>query len=378
MGELFLYSADGQLLFGYNAQGENIHKDCHLLYAAAQRFLQTSNNQFTLSSPSGKKVGISPTNKGEILIYISDGDISSACTCSYLKLQRIMLDKYFGYFVKPIHISGIHLNTVFGVPQVFLQPKNQDLENFLTKVQTAINSPLVAIYNDGVIMTASNDFWKLNKQDLFAIDTLVRLNEAPFSDQSFSKRDGASVRVVMYHVISKVKIVSVVGGAFNLPQTASSALVPVLYEYSQLINSMNTFVPITNKELNVRAWAIVDNRVTPVPKGGQLPPNTKLFSARRFFCYVPKELEADMIRMASKVEEVSEKDIVTDISMRINESKFFYMPKVQVTKKGALFSTTKHVWDLYILHDLDMNIETLRQYSSDTMSKLTDFLKYCE
>jgi hypothetical protein len=64
---------------------------------------------------------------------------------------------------------------------------------------------------------------------------------------------------------------------------------------------------------------------------------------------------------------------VTDISFRLHDHMFFYMPQVLVKK--TYYYRDPHFWSFFAMHDLRRNVEEMRSFAQQMMLNMIQFVK---
>jgi len=355
MEEIVHFRNDGAIKYSYRRDGTSFERECQHLFAAYERLSNNCKIPLSISSEGGKQLSFYPVQNNELIVYLSEKQYHADAILSLLKSHSTMLSSFLGSFSRPIHIEGLHLHNIFEVPRVYAHPENNTTKQLLNELKTVVNSPLCALYTQNMIVLATDEYWKMSKRDLHAVDLLVRHCESPFTDQVFIRENGRTDRVIVFLVQGTMRFVTIGTGGFNSVQAATTLLPAALHKRIDFLKSIEAAPDVIAQQLGLLAWVIVD-AATP-----------------RFFGFVPPELENKFINLVCKCNEIADKSRITDMSLLLEENRFFYMPKVKVKK--TFYYDMPHVWDIYFIHNMKKDEAELRKFSMETMLNLVQFLR---
>lgn len=361
MEDIFFFDRTGRCKYSYQRDGSTSTLDIAQLWAGSSKFMKyvptrhcmTSTNQ---KDKKQKMICFYPTANESLFIFITTEDYAERAIYSFLRSQDIMAKAFFGSFTRPIHRDGMHLHNIFGMPRVYPRREDQTTKNLMNELVGAVNSPACVLYAQNMIIAASPLYWKLSPRDIHAIDLLVRHNEAPFTDQMFTRDKTQNIeRALIFHVYKSMKFVCLNGRAFDAMKAASEDLPRIFHKYGDYLRQLESAPPVTNKIDGIVGW-VVHDLATP-----------------RFFGHVPEEYEHQFVNMICKCYDIRDRNIaITDISFRLSDHKFFYMPRVFLKK--TFYFQDPHFWDIFILHDLQKDEMDMRKFAKDTMLSLLQFV----
>lgn len=366
MEEIVLFEDNGNTKFCYKRDGSTSSSDYTSLFSASTALLESSHvNSYIISSPSNKKIAGKETYDNGVICYITDQQYPDIALQRILDTQVLMYKAFDGSFLRSIHVDGAHLQTIFQRPRVHPHVERKDISKLFAALTSACSTTLLAIYCQGIIMEATDEYWVQDSEDIYAIDVLVRNSEAPFTDQPFRKANNQYSHACVIQLQNSLKLVAV--GNVNLPQIMVSKLPSVFAENQKYLISL---MPEEKLKLNLKGWIIKD-RETP-----------------RYFGDIPPALEGDFIQLVCKTEEIVEKNRVTSVALTLNGYKFFYLPRVLVNQKSILLGNRlSHVWDFYFIYDdaptgkakeSQDNIQALFDFGIRTMQELVPYLRAVE
>lgn len=377
MEEVFYFTGDGQCRCSYTKTGAPTKTNAEQLWATATKFLtRTCNSRHSICSQN-KIICFLPLDNEDLFIYISDRPYPPRVLYSFLRSQITMVLSFFSNFVRPIHVAGMHLHNLFGAPRVYPREIDPAIIGLMNDLITATSSTRCAIYARDMVIFASDQYWQMSKRDLHALDLLVRHNEAPFTDQAFMRDNGESERALIFHVFKSMKFVCVNGLAFDAMQAAAHHLPEVMHKHKDLLVQLEPAPPILDQQDGVVAWCVHD------------------LATHRFFGDVPEEYEQRFMDMIAKCYDIENEQVLTeqpgsteknrlreavhcnrvkDISFRLHDHMFFYMPQVLV-KKTSMFVKEPNLWSFFLMHDLRRNVKEMREFSLKTMVNMTTYMK---
>ncbi|EAY13496.1 hypothetical protein TVAG_343250 [Trichomonas vaginalis G3] len=347
---IVLFENNGTVKFAYKKDGTPIKFDQLQLFAAAQQYLDVGKVPFVIGSENNSKIAFQETNNNEIILYVTNQIYRDSEILHILRAQAIMYNAFYGSFVRPLHVHGLDIQTVFGVPKVNHHRQHPNLPNFLQQFHD-LGTDLIAFYCQNEIVEASDSYWQQNRDDLLAIDLLVRHNEAPYTDQVFRRSDGIVSRVSVAQLQNTLKFVAV--GNVNLSQ-AVSKVPAILRANQQFLQLLYPRDPQVFKE--VLAW-VIDDRETP-----------------RCFGNIPPQLEREFIDLIVQNHDTIEKNRIKDVTLVCRDYKFFYMPMVLV-RQTSFFSGHAHLWSFYCLHNLPGDVDEMRDFAERIMREMVPLLK---
>lgn len=359
MEEISFLSIHSNEVITYSLDGKRVDREQALKILEQSYNNLPGNNEEYYSirdSSSGKIIGIYPIKNKGLLIYTSFDQYSPIALQRYLHSQATMLIAFgTAHFLRPIHMAGMHLFNLFAAPRVYPHVYDKSFEKLFQELVSVI-SPICALYAKNSIIIASDQFWKMSRQDIHAIDLLVRSCEAPFTDQAlFREGTGNVERVCVFHIFKSMKFVSLNNGPFDMLQAASQQIPTILYKQFDLLKTIEPTPPIVNKQEGIVAWAIFD------------------LATHRYFGDCPNELEHQFIEMICKCHDIAEHNRVSDISMRLKDHLFFFMPQVLV--RDTKYFSQSHFWTFYAMHDFHKTVEEIRKFAEHTMINLVRFVK---
>lgn len=377
MEEVFYFSAPGDCICAYSRDGTPSKIDTHQLWGAAGQFL----NSICVSRHSivskNKIMSIYPIANDELLIFVADKPYPARVVYAFLRSQATMIASLRSNFMKPIHTNGMHLHNLFGAPRVYPRQIDTNANALLSELISASSSTRCALYAQDMIIMASDGYWQMSKRDIHALDLLVRHNEAPFTDQRFVHDTGETERALVFHVFKTMKFVCVNGSAFDALQAAAQLLPQVFHKYSDLVKQLEQAPPILEQQDGIVAWCVHD------------------LATHRFFGDVPAEYEQRFIDMIAKCYDIEDEQVmpdapgsaeknkvkeathinrVKDISFRLHDHMFFYMPQVLVLKT-SVFVKDPNFWSFFLMHDLKKNVSEMRKFSRETMINMSPFMR---
>jgi hypothetical protein len=261
---------------------------------------------------------------------------------------------------------------MLGAPQYYPRPLGNQIPQLINELAMAI-APRCALYAQNMILIATEPYWQLPKRDLHCLDLLIRHNEAPFTIQRFSRDDGSIERAVVFHVFKSMRFVCVVNDALDPLSVASQVLPEILHRYELLLKQLEPAPPVVTKQDGVIAWFVHD------------------LVTHRFFGDVPDEEEQRMISMVVKCYEIVDENLVSvapagdqgrvpevahvnrvkDITFRLHDHMFFYMPQVAVQRTFR----DPNLWSIFVLHDLKRDIQQMRLFAMETMGNMSEFVR---
>lgn len=359
---IVLFENDGTVKFAYKRDGTPIKFEQGQLFAAAQQYLDVAKVPYVIGSVNKSKIGFQETNNNEIIVYITNQPYRDSEILHILHAQTVMYNAFYGSLVRPIHIHGLDIQAVFGVPKVILHNSHEVIQKHLSLLHD-LGTDCIAFYNNDAIVGASNSYWSQNPDDMLAIDLLVRLNEAPFTDQVFCRSDGLVSRVSVAYIgymrdetrplTENYNIKLVVVGNVNLSQ-AVHKVPPILRENKQFFNLLKY-----NQSYNipqVLAWVINDKE------------------APRCFGNIPPNLEREFIDLIVQNHDTIENNRIKDVTLVCRDYKFFYMPMVLV-RNTSYWRGDSHLWSFYCLHNLPGDVDEMRDFAEKLMRDLVSNLK---
>lgn len=325
------------------------------LFTASTLFQNQCKSFHCITAANGKIIAFYPLPDEGLLIYISPNKYCPLAIEKFLRSQAAMILAFNSNFVRPIHMNGMHMHNMFGAPRIYPRIFDKNTQQLIQDIITATQSPICAMYAQNMIVFASDDFWKLAKRDIHAIDLLARHCEAPFTDQIINLEDGQHKRALIYHVFKTMKLVTINGGTFDALQAAAQTLPEVLYKKYDFLKSLEQTPPIVNKQEGVIGWMIID------------------LATHRYFGDCPDEIEGQFIEMICKCFDITDNNRVKHISMRLSEHMFFYIPQILV--RDTKYFNQSHYWTFFIMHDLHKTIDEIRKFCADTMVYLLRYVK---
>jgi hypothetical protein len=329
-------------------------------------------SRFGVTSSSGKSIVFFPLPNESVLIYVSEREYPVRALYSYLRSFASMILAFSLNFMRGIHICGMHIHNMFGAPQYYPRPLGTEAPQLLNELATAI-SPRCALYAQNMIVLATEQYWTMAKRDLHALDLLVRHSEAPFTLQRFTRDDSSTERASVFHVFKSMRFVCVTGDGFDPLSAASNQLPDIFRRHEALLKQLEPAPPIVTKQDGIVAWCVHD------------------LVTHRFFGDVPAEEDQRMIAMVAKCYEIVDENLVgdfapgdparvaetmpvnrvKDISFRLHDHMFFYMPQVAVQRTFR----DPNLWSMYILHDLKRDVQQMRAFAMETMGNMSEFVR---
>ena len=365
MEDIVLFE-DGQVVFSFKKDGTPCTTDYSSLPDAAEHLLASSKvPSFIITSPTNKKIACQKPKDGALIFYITDVNYPDIAIHRILETQSLMYNSFGEHFLRQIHMEGMNLQTVFQRPRCHAHVERKELQRLLAAVSTACSTPRIAFYCKDMVIEATDEYWIQEMPVIYAIDLVVRNNEAPYTDQRLVMTNGTSTHVCVVQLQNTLKLVCV--GEINLSQIIISKLPNALNDNSRYLRSL---YPDDTVKLNLRGWIIKD-RETP-----------------RYFGEIPDNLEEDFVELACKTEEICEKNRVTSVALTLNDYKFFYLPMVLVNQKSVLLGNRpSHVWDFYFIYEDTPrargranadDIQGLFNFGIATMQDLVPYLRAVE
>lgn len=355
MEEIFYFTPSGICKAAYRLDGSQPKTSVEHIYAASTQFVPVCNSFHCISAANGKSIAFYPLPDESLLIYITSNKYCSMALEKFLRSQATMILSFNGNFIRPIHMNGMHMHNMFGAPRIYPRIFDKPTSQLIQDLITATSSSICALYAQNMIVIASDEFWKMAKRDIHAIDLLVRHCEAPFTDQVILREDGQHQRALIFHVFKTMKFVSVNGSAFDALQAASHHLPEVLYKRYDLLKTLEQTPPIVNKQEGVVGWMIID------------------LATHRYFGDCPDELEHEFIELVCKCLDITGHNRVKHISMRLAEHMFFFIPQILV--RDTKYFNQSHYWTFFVMHDFHKTIDEIRKFCADTMVYLLRYIK---
>ncbi|KAH0793641.1 hypothetical protein GPJ56_002474 [Histomonas meleagridis] len=294
----------------------------------------------------------------EIMIYIGRNSYPAYAIYCMQRSQCVMVDSFENNFLRPIHMSGIHLHNLFGAPRYYPHAPKSALaaEPIIQDLSFLKSTKVYALYSQNMIVAASSWFWKMTKQELHAVDLLTRNSEAPFTDQIFIRESGTIERVVVVLLFKTMKLAIVCGSTFNLLNEISSSIPQSLRQHISSLEQIEKVPPVVNKQNGIVGWIVLD------------------LATHRFFGDVPEKHEKKFITMICKAYDIQDKtNRICDISVRLEDHMFFFMPQVLV--KNDFFSRSPHFWSIFLLHDFKKSVEEMRHFAEKFMLSLIQYVE---
>ncbi|OHT02069.1 hypothetical protein TRFO_07241 [Tritrichomonas foetus] len=356
MEEVFYFTNDGLCRASYRLDGGRPKTNPEHLWAASTQFLSLCKSTHSIQAANGKIIAFYPLEEESILIYISSNQYCPMALYKFLRSQSVMILSFSSNFIRPIHMNGMHIHNLLGAPRVYPRQYDKATYQLIQDLIVATSSPICALYAHNMIIIASDEFWKMTKRDIHAIDLLVRHCEAPFTDQIIARENGKHERALIFHVFKSMKFVTINGKAFDALQAAAQLLPEVLYKQADLLKTLEKTEPIVNNQDGVVAWIVHD------------------LATHRFFGECPEELEHQFIEMICKCYDITDgMHRIKDISMRLADHMFFYMPQILV--KNTSYFAQPHFWTFFAMHDLHKSVEEIRKFSSQTLIHILPYVK---
>jgi hypothetical protein len=323
----------------------------------------------------GKLIVFFQLPEDAMLVYVSARPYPPRAISALLRSFATMIVSFDSSYIRPIHLCGLHLHNMFGAARVHPQPLHSSIHQLMNQLSAAAASSLCALYTQNMIILATDQYWQMPKRDLHALDLLVRHSEAPFTMQRFQRYDGSLERAFVFCVFKTMKFVCVHGDAFDPLHAASQLLPEVFRRHEERLKPLESAPPIANRQDGVIAW-IVHDLVT-----------------HRFFGECPQDEELRMIEMIAKCYEIVDEDWtasfatgeagkitesihvnrVQDVSFKLQDHMFFYIPQVVVLHTH--YFRDPHLWSMFILHDLKRNINEMRDFAKHTMLNMIQYVK---
>jgi hypothetical protein len=264
---------------------------------------------------------------------------------------------------------------MFGAARVYPRPMTRELQDIMNALGAEVSCQRYAIYTQNMVVVASDQYWQLPKRDLHALDLLVRHNEAPFTDQIFRRDDGSNECALIFTITKDLKFVCVHGLGTVITTIADTTLPKIVRQHEVFWKEVEPAPPIVNRQDGIVAWCVHD------------------LVTHRWFGDVPDEYEQRFVAMIAKCYEIADENVapteshaaeqgvretvhvnrVKDISFRLQDHMFFYMPQVLI--KDTSMWKDPNLWSIFLMHDLKSDIPKMREFSQRTMLSLLRYIK---
>lgn len=353
-----------EIACAFDLLGQNPSINFAQIHAAITQLLQCKSKTI-INSKSNSIISFcscSDHASTDNIIYISQMEKPTQMIRLYLKsIKRLYSTIKGGRFIRQLHCNGrLHdsnyfsLHTIFLAPRVYPQTTNSTLNNFITDISSKCRSSCYALYSQYRILEASEAYWNLDNYLLHSIDSVVRLNEAPFSCQIMKERKGGDHHVYMCRIYKTLYFV-----VLDSPSDLNSFMISISNVVHEKMHK--DFIKLIVSEPEILksepflAWVIYDEAIP------------------RFMESCPNRYERDFIDAICKSKDITYDNRITDMQFRVHEYNFFYFPRVKV--KVSLIQQNAQFWSFYGFFQSQITNDELRNFAMNLMKAHFGYVK---